>query len=110
VGPRQPIFADVKTACATSDIVTIYVGKKRKAYKVHKELLISKCPYFRGCLSDAFPEGRSNEVFLKEDVPGAFDCLVRWLNPGSVSPVVTFKDVCTAFHNYVMADALLTVE
>jgi hypothetical protein len=76
---------------------------------IHKDLLIAKCPYFRACLNDAFPEGRSNEVCLKKDMPEAFNCLAKWLYFGTISPMRKFNDVHIAFHAYVMADAFLMV-
>jgi hypothetical protein len=88
----------------------VYVGKERKAYKLHKELLISKCSYFRASLSSGFPEGRNNEVHLSDDEPAAFNFFVRWLYIGSVSSINDRKDVSVAARAYIMADAFLMVE
>ena len=88
----------------------MYVGKERIAYRLHKDLLISKCPYFRASLSSGFPEGKTNEVHLAEDVPAAFNVFVQWLYSGTFSPMETANDVSVKTRAYVMADALLTVE
>lgn len=97
------------TSFATSEIVTVYVGKKRKAYQVHKELLVSKSPYFRGSLISAFPEGRSNEVYLREDTPEAFSWLITWLYSGVVNAIGTKHDACIGFKTCIMADRFLIV-
>lgn len=95
---------------ANSPIVTIYVGKDRKMYMVHKDLLVSKCPYLRGCLTGGFRDSKSNEVFLSEDLPEAFNCLVKWLYTGAVNSVERISDARAAFYSYVRADAFLVAE
>jgi BTB/POZ domain len=100
----------IQTSFATSEIITVYVGQERTAYKLHKDLLISKSPYFRASLSSCFPEGRTFEVHLAEDVPAAFDIFVQWLYSGSVSPIKNEGDVNVKTRAYIMADALLVSE
>ncbi len=72
-------------------------------------MLVSKSSYFRGCLTGAFPEGRSNEVYLSEDVPEAFNWFVTWLYSGVVNAVRTSHDACIGFKTYIMADKFLVV-
>lgn len=72
-------------------------------------MLVSKCPYFRGSLTDAFPEGRNNEVYLSEDVPEAFSWFFTWLYSGVVNKIETKQDARIAFETYLMADRLIMV-
>jgi BTB/POZ domain len=93
-----------------SPIVTIYVGIDRKVYMFHKDLLVSKCPYLRACLAGGFRDSKSNEIFLSEYLPEAFNCLVKWLYTGAVSSVERISDARTVFHSYVRGDAFLVTE
>jgi BTB/POZ domain len=99
-----------RTSFATSGIIIVYVGAEQRAYRIHKHLLISKCPYFRASLSSGFPEGRTNKVYLSEDEPEAVDVFVQWLYSGSFSPTRNAKDVGVKTRAYIMADAFLMVD
>ena len=85
-------------------MVTIYVGKKRKRYTAHEDLLVSKCPYFAGCLRESFPESETNEVYLAEDRSEAFDILVTWIYREVVYQANCATGVGSLILAYMLAD------
>lgn len=63
----------------TDELVTIYVGPKRKKYTVHKEILCRKSKYFNSALKTGFKEAINREFYFNDRDPGVFDDLVRWI-------------------------------
>ncbi|KAJ9603694.1 hypothetical protein H2200_011880 [Cladophialophora chaetospira] len=64
---------------ATSPLIKVFVGEKRKEYNIHKDVLIKGSPFFKACLSANMLEATTNEISLPEDQCCAFDLLVAWL-------------------------------
>ncbi|KAK5942686.1 hypothetical protein PMZ80_005252 [Knufia obscura] len=65
-----------------SEIVTIYVGPKRKAFRAHKDLLTAKSAYFKKCLEDnKWAEGASKEIHWdgEDDTVEAVEMMIDWL-------------------------------
>lgn len=62
-----------------TEIVTIYVGAKRKEFLVHKKLLCKKVEYFNKMFNGGFREAREAIAYMSEDDPAAFSLLVRWV-------------------------------
>jgi hypothetical protein len=60
-----------------TDIVTIYVGAKRKTFKLHKNLLCDRSDYFSKALNGGFQKGQA-EMYLPEDDPTPFGHLVNY--------------------------------
>ncbi|CZT09934.1 uncharacterized protein RCO7_02255 [Rhynchosporium graminicola] len=59
------------------EIVSIYVGPKRKEFMIHKEL-IYESDFFRGAFSSSFAKAQEGTMCLSEDSPAAFDLYVEW--------------------------------
>nr|KAK5448846.1 hypothetical protein LTR18_001934 [Exophiala xenobiotica] len=69
---------------ATSDIVRVIVGKKRTVFKLHRDVLMEKSPFFRKCLTSGMIEQQTNQVSLPEDSSRAFEFIVRWMYSTSI--------------------------
>ena len=59
-----------------TDIVTIHVGPKRKAFAIHKALICSRSDFFSKAFNGPFKEGVEDAMYLPEDSPNAFSALV----------------------------------
>jgi hypothetical protein len=77
---------------------------------VVKDILISKCLYFRRSLNGGSPETTSNEVYLTNDMSEAFNAFIMFLCSGAVNKLTCLDSVCAAFYAYTTADAFLMVE
>ncbi|TVY40704.1 hypothetical protein LSUB1_G002410 [Lachnellula subtilissima] len=62
-----------------SEIVTIYVGPKRKSFTLHKKLLCERSIYFLKAFAGGFKEGAEGVMYMEEGHVGAFDDLVNWI-------------------------------
>jgi BTB/POZ domain len=89
---------------ATSPIVTVLVGPKRKVYSFHKDLLVERCPFFEKCLKDSYKEGRENQVYLAEESPAVFDRFATFIYHNRVDEIVTFPDNSLAVRAFALAD------
>lgn len=67
-----------------TEIVTIHVGPKRKAFVVHKELICSRSDYFDKAFNGRFIEA-DGVMYLPYDDPTIFGYLVSYLY-GNVLP------------------------
>ncbi|KAF7886918.1 uncharacterized protein EAF02_003565 [Botrytis sinoallii] len=92
--PTDPRVIDPKipaTKCDNVGIETVdlYIGPTRTHYRVHKNILCTKIPYFNKMFNGGFSEASNNSAEFPEDSPQSFDYHpLRPLNrvsPGSVS-------------------------
>lgn len=51
-------MADTRLSNLGTEMVTIYVGPKRKEFKIHKELICGSADYFEKAFNGKFKEGR----------------------------------------------------
>ncbi|OQV00324.1 BTB/POZ domain-containing protein [Cladophialophora immunda] len=68
-----------------ADIVAVTVGKEKVKYRIYKQILVSKCPFFDKCLGAGMKEAQENAVALPDDDPKAFDVVVRWMYTGRLN-------------------------
>jgi hypothetical protein len=61
-----------------TEIVTIYVGPKRKVFKIHKKLLCDQSDYFSKAFNGRFQEA-NGEMYCPEDHPTAFSYFVNYV-------------------------------
>jgi hypothetical protein len=73
-----------------TEIATIYVGPKRKAFKIHKKLLCDRSDYFSKAFNSRFQEA-NGEMHCPEDDPTAFGHLVNYFYRNAV-PQLPSKD------------------
>jgi hypothetical protein len=62
-----------------SEIVSVFVGKKRKEFNVHKKLICKASKFFNDAFTGTFKEGQDNKMYMPEDDPDVFACFVDWL-------------------------------
>ena len=74
----------IRYSFTQGEVVTIYVGNKRKRFNIYKDLLIEKSPYFAASLKTCW--NQTNEVFLSGN-PEAFAHVVNWLFRDIIPPV-----------------------
>jgi hypothetical protein len=66
-----------------NEIVKLYVGKKRKEFTIHKKLLCDRADFFSKAFNGGFQEAKKGEMYLPEDEPDHFACLVDFLYRGT---------------------------
>lgn len=66
----------------TIDTVDIFVGPKRKIFRVHEALLCDRSDYFKATFQGEFTEAKSKELYLPEDNDASFELFVNWLYGG----------------------------
>ena len=65
-------FCDVPT-------VTIFVGKDKRPFHVHRSLLRETSSFFKAALEGDFRESSEQKMDLPEEDEGSFDVFVQWL-------------------------------
>ena len=92
----------------TSEIITVYVGRKRKQFYLHRGLTCDRSPFMEKCLSkNRFEEGEKNELYLPEDDPKAFAIVVEWIYRSRLLPMGSSAggpEVLDLSSAYCMAD------
>ncbi|TVY59229.1 hypothetical protein LCER1_G000216 [Lachnellula cervina] len=86
-----------------TDIVTIHVGPKRKAFAVHKDLICNRSDFFSKAFNGPFEEGVESTMYLPEDDPQAFSALVAWIYRDQLPlhPSERFADDDDGFDKYI---------
>lgn len=62
-----------------SEVVKIYVGRKRKEFIVHKNLICDASKFFNDAFTGPFKEGQEGVMYMPEDDPESFSCFIEWL-------------------------------
>ncbi|KAF4628130.1 hypothetical protein G7Y89_g10020 [Cudoniella acicularis] len=78
-----------------SDIVTIHVGPDEIPFRLHKQFLCNRVPYFDKMFNGGFKEASDGIARMPEDDPGAFDVLAERIyqsNPYLTRPLVSHVD------------------
>ncbi|TVY24071.1 hypothetical protein LHYA1_G006988 [Lachnellula hyalina] len=85
-----------------SEIVTIYVGPKRKSFTVHKKLLCERSSYFLKAFASGFKEGAEGVMYMKEEHVDAFENLVNWIYRDQLPsfPSRDFPDSIDGWENF----------
>jgi hypothetical protein len=60
-------------------VVTVEVGAEKKAFSVHKDLLIFYSDYFRGAFNGSFSEAASGKISLVDESGDVFDVINRFI-------------------------------
>jgi hypothetical protein len=92
------------------ETVTLIVGKRRKEFTVHKQLLCESCDYFRRAFDGSFKEGHEGKIHLVEESEGAVAIFVDWLYRSRIRPATDIKYLHDLFKLYVMAEKILLDE
>ncbi len=74
-------------------MVDLYVGSKRRHFRVHKKLLCYHSAFFDKAFEGKFKEGHEGMMYLPKDDPAAFEIFVNWLYRGSIDKLPTSDDL-----------------
>ncbi|TVY32187.1 hypothetical protein LOCC1_G008823 [Lachnellula occidentalis] len=86
-----------------TDIVTIHVGPKEKAFAIHKDLICNRSDFFSKAFNGPFKEGVDGKMHLPEDDPQAFSAVVAWMYRDQLPlfPTEQFKDDIVGCDMYI---------
>ncbi|KAL9133731.1 MAG: hypothetical protein Q9175_005086 [Cornicularia normoerica] len=70
----------------TIKMVDVFVGAKRKTFRLHEDLLCDRSDYFKATFIGEFAEAKSKELYLPEDNDASFELFVNWLYGGNIKP------------------------
>lgn len=62
-----------------SHIIEVVVGSSKEKFYVHKDVICAASPFFRRCLENDMKEASTSTVYLPEDNPEAFQCILKWV-------------------------------
>ncbi|KAI9053315.1 hypothetical protein LZ554_002278 [Drepanopeziza brunnea f. sp. 'monogermtubi'] len=91
------------------EVVTIYVGPKRKKFVLHKTLLCNSVDFFNGAFNSSFKEGCEGVMNLPEDKPAAFAIFVKWLCTRRIPRGRTQSYLDSLVDLYIFADKICEV-
>ncbi|KAK4937882.1 Transmembrane emp24 domain-containing protein 10 [Elasticomyces elasticus] len=94
---------DEERSFSATPIITVAVGKKQKLYKMHRKLLVERCPFFAKCLDAGMLEQQEHEVVLPEDSCRGFDYIAEWIYFERVKDI-DHNDVMPGIKAYILAD------
>ena len=93
-------------------MVSIFVGSEEKKFVLHKLLLCKEAPYFNKMFNGNFDEANTQECYLKDEEPYAFELFVYYIyanrfpdDVNTVAGVILVFEPIVKF--YVLADKLL---
>ncbi|KAE9381258.1 hypothetical protein N431DRAFT_440138 [Stipitochalara longipes BDJ] len=69
------------------EFVTLYVGSKRKKFKVHKKLLCDRSLFFSKAFNGSFKEAQDGVMYLPEDNADVVCSLVDFLYRGTIPAI-----------------------
>jgi hypothetical protein len=81
--PIQPVEGASPTL--TSAIITIVVGKDQRLFAAHEDVL-THAPFFVAACRDQFFETASRRIYLPDEEPEVFSCILEYLYKGDYSP------------------------
>lgn len=76
----------VRPRLLSGPMVDLYVGKSKRHWSLHRNLLCHHSTYFQEHLSDS-PEKKGEELELLDCDTSAFELLVKWLYQGRIDDV-----------------------
>lgn len=69
----------------TSAITTVVVGKEGRLFAAHEDVL-RQSPFFAAACRDEFYESNARRIFLPDEEPEIFSCVLEYLYKGDYSP------------------------
>ncbi|CAG8954351.1 hypothetical protein HYFRA_00005975 [Hymenoscyphus fraxineus] len=65
-----------------TEVVTVFAGKEKQPFVVHKALLTSACEYFEKALNGKFKEAEEKKIHFDEEDPATIELLIAFLYLG----------------------------
>ena len=78
------------------ELVTIYVGPERKAFRIHKEVACLYSPVLRAAFNSNFIEGQT-QTYTLEGCDKAFQLVVQWMYRQSITPPATKEEAALIY-------------
>jgi len=69
----------------TSSIITIVVGQEERLFAAHEDVLCHS-PFFASACREQFFVGNDRRLFLPDEDPEIFSCILEYLYKGDYSP------------------------
>lgn len=93
-----------------SDIVLLKVGKgdDKLTFRVHKDLLLEKSPFFRASFNDNFVEGQAGSIDLPDDDVLSVKSFIHWLYYNEVDCMESWDVPYPYVKLYIFADKICT--
>jgi hypothetical protein len=89
------------------EIVTVFIGKERQPFLLHKDRLCKASPYFNGAFNGNFKEAQSNEIGLGEVDVTTFELFTEWLYRTELNPTASGTHrVSQYIELYILSDML----
>lgn len=75
-------------------MVDLYVGPDQELYRIHKQALCSRIPYFSSMFSSSssFREAVEATARFPEDTPESFDILLEWVYQGRLRKLASINE------------------
>jgi len=80
---RMPV--DSGSPALTSSIITIVVGQEQRLFAAHEDVL-RHSPFFAAACHDQFFESNDRRIFLPDEEPEVFSCVLEYLYKGDYYP------------------------
>jgi hypothetical protein len=87
-----------------SDIIEVFVGANPKPFRVHREQICAKSPFFKKCLENNMGEALTKVVNLPEDEPIAFVGVLSWVYHEEIPRLRAIRDIKFWVQFYLPAD------
>jgi hypothetical protein len=85
--------------------VTLIVGKEKKAYTLHKDLLCFYSDYFRAAFNGSFKEASARKLELPDVKPSLFDEFQVWLYTQDLQgPTDNSEQICFLANMWILGD------
>ena len=88
-------------------MVDVFIGAKRKTFRLHEDLLCDRSDYFKATFQGEFAEAKSKELYLPEDNDAAFELFVNWLYGGNIKPPGNDDELQAYFGLLALAEKIL---
>jgi hypothetical protein len=69
----------------TSAIITIVIGQEQRLFAAHEDVL-AHSPYFAAACREHFFDGNDRRIFLPDEEPETFSCVLEYLYKGDYTP------------------------
>ncbi|PQE12675.1 BTB POZ domain-containing protein [Rutstroemia sp. NJR-2017a BBW] len=91
-------------------IVTIYVGKDKAEFAIHKKLLCDRVKFFDKAFRGRFKEAEDGVMHLPEEDPDAFGLFVEWIYQARLPSFHSLEDSKLFYKLYMFAEKTVQEE
>lgn len=81
----SPMLVDGGSPALTSSIITIVVGQEPRLFAAHEDVL-GHSPFFAAACKDQFFESNDRRIYLPDEEPEIFSCVLEYLYKGDYQP------------------------